>query len=263
MQYTNKMVLVPEEVANRWMNTPRPVSRVIPEPTTIQGMSRAQEDMQVNLDRHDIPEDVRTKMYEQSLGRFLNYFDQYKDDTQITPKTSIKNLVTNKKKKNEEVQEEPEEEEKEKDDTSRMILSLMPRGLRSKTQDLLHFMEKHADVLSWNERGELVHKGTVLPRTNIVDLVHDVVRHRRSHTNPPLGWKMFSHGLHDVNVPRELIGNQDRWAFMQGQHSHLSSHFQGLEEDKGIKPKKSKKMRKSREEMSASFIPSWTSFSQK
>ena len=50
-------------------------------------------------------------------------------------------------------------------------------------------------------------------RSNIVDPVNDVLRKRKSFE--PVGWKTFARGLKDVNTPMDLVGNHDRWIYMQ------------------------------------------------
>ena len=270
MQYATKMILVPEEVAHRWMNDPRPSpSQVIPLPPSVQGMSRAQQDIQSTLNRQDIPEDVKARMYDQSLGRYLNYFDQYKEALPApSPSPSRKLLRESKPKTKEETTEAPSREKR--DETSEMILSLMPKGLRSKTDDLLRFVKKHGTTISWNERGELLHKGQVLPKTNIVDLMHDVVRQRRSRSSPPPGWREFSEGLREANVPRELIGNRDRWHFMQEPDWTSSpAHLVREEAEKKREVKEPKEEEEEKESVQkkkkkrSSFISTWTSFNQK
>ena len=49
-----------------------------------------------------------------------------------------------------------------------------------------------------------MYNGEVIPVTNIVDIVNDVVRPR---TKNPKGWDLVAQGIKDTNVPLELIGN--------------------------------------------------------
>jgi hypothetical protein len=50
--------------------------------------------------------------------------------------------------------------------------------------------------------------GETLKRSNLVDLVNDILRKRKSH--PPSGWEAFATLLRQTNVPRELVGHPDR-----------------------------------------------------
>ena len=60
------------------------------------------------------------------------------------------------------------------------------------------FQEKGRQLVSrlktthWNDRGELLHEGVVVPGSNVVDLVHDLLR-KRGKTQTPSS--LFSDGL--------------------------------------------------------------------
>ena len=49
--------------------------------------------------------------------------------------------------------------------------------------------------------------GLVLPGTHVVDLINDAIRQRK--TFRAAGRDTFVEGLSHINVPRELIGNQE------------------------------------------------------
>ena len=46
----------------------------------------------------------------------------------------------------------------------------------------------------------------------IIDLVNDVIRHRKG--SEPTGWQAFAEGLRDMNIPQDVIGNRERWDWM-------------------------------------------------
>lgn len=86
------------------------------------------------------------------------------------------------------------------------ILSTMPINLRHKTQLLLNRIKNSEGKISWNKKGELVRNKIPIPDTNIVDLIHDVVRSRKT-VKPPRGYLEFSRALGEINTPRSAIGN--------------------------------------------------------
>ena len=49
--------------------------------------------------------------------------------------------------------------------------------------------------------------------SNIVDLVNDALKKRKSFQ--PVGWKIFARGLNDMIAPMDLIGNPERWTYIQ------------------------------------------------
>ena len=88
-----------------------------------------------------------------------------------------------------------------------MILQTMPKMYRSKGQALLNFIEK-GKVLSWNDKGELVHKGKILPNSDIADLVKDAMREYKNFD--PTGKEEFYNGLAETNIPLLLIDNRSK-----------------------------------------------------
>ena len=68
-------------------------------------------------------------------------------------------------------------------------------------------------TVTWNERGELMHEGVAVHGSNVVDLVHDLLRNRK--TTDPVGWRQFANQMRAANVPMELVGNVARRRYMQ------------------------------------------------
>ena len=67
--------------------------------------------------------------------------------------------------------------------------------------------------------------GQPVERSNLVDLVNDVLRRRRKHSgDKPKGWNVFAATLRRMNVPRELIGHPDRWNAISAEIPSSSLH---------------------------------------
>ena len=56
-------------------------------------------------------------------------------------------------------------------------------------------------------------KGVVVPGSNMVDLVHDLLRKRQ--TSDPIGWQQFGSQIRAANIPMELDGNVARRPHIQ------------------------------------------------
>ena len=80
-------------------------------------------------------------------------------------------------------------------------------------QKARRLLDKIKGTVSWNDRGEMVYRNVPVPGSNIVDLVNDALRKRKSFQ--PVGWKMFARGLKAVNAPMDLIGNPECWIYIQ------------------------------------------------
>ena len=85
--------------------------------------------------------------------------------------------------------------------------------MKSRAELLLQKFKQQGDVINWNNRGELVYRGKEVKGSNMVDLVNDIIRNRK--TSTPQGWGYFARGLADMNIPNELIQNSNRRRVIQ------------------------------------------------
>jgi hypothetical protein len=144
--------------------------------------------MQTILEREDLSADERLKLYDQSLYRYLNVYDDYRPrPVAVAPEPVKQDLV---------------------DDE---ILDSIPKTMKSKAQLLLKKMKTNRDI-TWNEKGELKYKDKTVQGSNVVDLVNDVLR-KRKYFNPQ-GWEIFAEAVREANVPQYLIGHEDRWRYI-------------------------------------------------
>ena len=89
------------------------------------------------------------------------------------------------------------------------VVGTLPKTLQTKGRQLL----SHLSTVAWNERGELMHEGVAIPGSNAVDLVHDLLRKRK--TSAPVGWQQFANQMRAANIPMELVGNVTRRRYIQ------------------------------------------------
>ena len=60
-------------------------------------------------------------------------------------------------------------------------------------------------------------EGETIPNSNISDLVSDAMRSRKDFN--PTGAKTFFQVLSKLNVPKDLVRNQERWRQVMGETS--------------------------------------------
>ena len=96
------------------------------------------------------------------------------------------------------------------------MLETVPKKWQAQASRLLTHIKNNPDV-NWSEKGELVLKNKTIPKTHVVDLVNDLLRKRTS-TPSPSGWMHLADALKDYNIPHELIGNDDRWKYINDVH---------------------------------------------
>ena len=193
MEYAKKMALVDPRVLESVPLQPlssNPIGNI---------MRRLDDEMRSILDRGDLSDREKVVLYNQVLMRY-NVFSN-KSSQQPVRVTIAKASV----KEEEEVKETRAEPGVENE-----IVDSVPKSLKPKARRLL---DKIKGTVSWNDRGEMVYRNVSVPGSNIFDLVNDALRKRKSFQ--PVGWKTFARGLKDVNAPMDLVGNPERWSYIQ------------------------------------------------
>ena len=105
---------------------------------------------------------------------------------------------------------EEEEEEEETDSLSvEMIVRGIPKTMKSRAEALLAHLKERGDVITWDDMGQVLVDGVLIPKSNISDLVSDAMRSRK-HVNP-VGVREFYSVLYKINVPKDLVRNEKRW----------------------------------------------------
>ena len=151
------------------------------------------------------PEDPRAtiQQYNNMLHSYNVHHDKYKK-TPLLPPALIQSKATQDK-----VQQDQETDSEPKDPWEEEIIDSVPLTLKGRAKLLIRRIKNSEGKLGWNSQGQLTRGGVALPNTNIVDLVGDVLRRRKT-VGIPQGAEHFMSGLHDINVPKEAVGNKAR-----------------------------------------------------
>ena len=92
--------------------------------------------------------------------------------------------------------------------TNKDILEVLPKKYRLRIESILTYISRDPKgTLTWNERGELIYKGTTIHGSHIVDLLKDTQYHHKNYT--PNGTNTFYKGLEEIYVPTTLIVKRD------------------------------------------------------
>ena len=204
------MALVPHEMVERF--------RQFPDSSPISNATFAlDKEMKDILNRSDLKEDEKIKLYNQTLRRYLALDHQRKQPLEMKLTTTLPTPPSG-----------PSETETKRDingsvndkvdsgyklDVESDVLDSVPRTLRKKAERLLRHIKLDQNVLDWNKKGELITKGTVIAGSHLVDLINDAIRKRKNFN--PRGWKEFNNALSELNTPQDLVGNIDRWKYQQ------------------------------------------------
>ena len=90
-----------------------------------------------------------------------------------------------------------------------MIVRGIPKTMKTRAEALLAHLKERGDVITWDDMGQVLLNGVLIPKSNISDLVSDAMRPRK-HFNP-VGVREFYNVLNKINVPKDLVRNERRW----------------------------------------------------
>ena len=196
-----KMILIDPRTMDSIQKQQQPP---LPDATT-ENLKELDNDMKNLLEKDDLSFVDKANHYQQVLYHYLQRAKEYKNKP--LGSVIIKQSPAPPDQPTEDGSTDVKAEEEGED-----IAEYVPKAYKSKAQRLLKRLRTHPN-LSWNQRGEITWDEQVVPQTNLVDLVNDVLRKRKLFS-PATGWETFAAALRDVNVPREFVGNPDRWRYI-------------------------------------------------
>ncbi|KAG8184364.1 hypothetical protein JTE90_006767 [Oedothorax gibbosus] len=81
------------------------------------------------------------------------------------------------------------------------LINKVPVRYKNTATEILSFLKRENTVLSWTPQGEILFKGTVIPRTHIVDLINSLLRKSKVRPN---GQDIFLKVLKEARLPVEF-----------------------------------------------------------
>ena len=92
--------------------------------------------------------------------------------------------------------------------TDKQIIDSVPKTMQNRANLLIQKLKDHSDVISWNDNGQLVLEGSIVPNSNIVGSVNVVMRKRKGFN--PEHSITFAKALAKINVPENYLRNPDQ-----------------------------------------------------
>ena len=185
------MALIPEELLNRYEQRQRLETCPI--------MADAlHKDTQMSdiLRRDDMTDDQKQKLYNANLEGYLELRQQ--KDNQI-PSVHVVG-------KKEEQEQHPQPQQQLPD---AVVVESIPKTMGLRATALLNRLKTRPDLVKWDKSRQAKIEGETIPESNISDLVSNAMRARKGFN--PTGSKEFFQVLSKLNVPRDLVRNQERW----------------------------------------------------
>ena len=200
MEHARKMALVDPRLLETLRSPPPPTDTV---GKVMQGLD---DEMTSILDQKDLNDGDKVKLYNQVLQRYNHLSDRR--DKQPTRVVVVNDDATTETATPEKPAVAPATAAPSAVEAD--IADSVPKTMKVKVKKLIDRLKTQ---LSWTDRGELLHDGTPVPGSNMVDLVNDVLRKRRK--SDPVGWQAFAQQLKRINLPMELIGNVERRRYIR------------------------------------------------
>lgn len=190
MNFTNKMILVPHEIVGENEGVTRHLSNLDKEMSKI-------------LNDDSLPIDEKVLKYNQILRKF----QRIKQDTQQPFKFEVQEP---KVKVEAAAIPEPvlEQEKVNIDSFEESILDTIPQRWHRQARQLLKHSLANPHI-KWTDKGEMIVDGNKIVGSNIVDLINDLARDRKS-SEPVIGSGVLLKKLLGENVPTEYIVNKRR-----------------------------------------------------
>ncbi len=221
MTHATKMALVPHDMVDQLQQI---TAASEPSPITKAALSLDKE-MKDILDRNDLSEDEKIKLYNHILNRYLKVDSQRKQpiEMKFTAESAPQASATS---------VDASQSSQETSSIEHDVISSVPSTLRKKAERLLGQLRTNRQIIDWNKRGEIITDGSLVKGTHLVDLINDALRKRKNFN--PRGWKEFNSALSKLNIPQDLIGNPERWKYQQSGHYGFDTMKQSTESTKSI-----------------------------
>ena len=196
MEHARKMALVDPRMLDTLRSPPPPTD------TLGKNVQALDDEMMTILDRKDLDDRTNVTLYKQVLQRYNVLSDKHaKEPTRvITVNESGTGVGAEARVGAEGAVGAPVITSGIEAD----IVDTVPKTMQGKARRLMERLKRN---MSWTARGELIHEGVPVAGSNVVDLVNDLLRKRKT---DPTGWQPFARQLRAMNLPMELVGNVAR-----------------------------------------------------
>ena len=91
-----------------------------------------------------------------------------------------------------------------------MIVRSIPKSMKKRAEALLAHLKEREDSITWDNMGQVLLNGVLIPRSNITNLVSDAMRFRKNFN--PVGVQEFYKVLKEINIPKDIVRNERRWS---------------------------------------------------
>ncbi|CAD6234041.1 GSCOCG00012360001-RA-CDS, partial [Cotesia congregata] len=230
MEHAKKMVLIPYEDIDKVKSVPKNFEQVLtslsnnylptsqtpgdPETRLDVELTKILNETSVDTNTHD-----KVKQYSELLRRYLFFKNQHRENNstiekiennEVIPDTNDFSAING----NQEISSiaiNNSIAEQNKSYKVSDIVNGVPKTYQLAAENILRHIESvdSGKRLQWDDKGSVTLDNRKIPGANIVDLINDAVRHRK--TVKVTGRNFFASFLQEINTPREFVGNSSLW----------------------------------------------------
>ena len=186
-----KMAIVPFKLwedMKRWKEEQIQKPRLPPNPN-VSATASLQRDLSSVMADEDMSEAEKAQLFGETLHKFQSAHKKALQDQSL----KLPSVISSSSRMNQ------------------LVLDSVPSTMKRKAQLLLNILKDNPNM-TWDDDGTVKLYGKAIEGSNIIDLVNDVLRHRKG--SEPTGWQPFAEGLREMNIPQDVIGNRERWEWM-------------------------------------------------
>ena len=114
------------------------------------------------LQRRDVTEDEKARLHNQIFPRYLNYYDK-----RMSQPVRVSVLPPKPTADKTDVQAEPM---RLPDNVEADIMESVPPTLKSRAQQLVTKLKENKDLITWDDKAQLIYEGEPVPGSNVIDL---------------------------------------------------------------------------------------------
>ena len=207
MEHARKMVLMDPRLLNTLRSPPPPPST----DTLGKKVQALDDEMMTILDRKDIDDRTKVTSYNQVLQRYNALSDKHVKEPVLV--VSLNESMSAAAAAPSRVEPGPVVEgtvgAPATNGIEADVVDTVSKTMQVKARRLMEHLKRD---IAWTARGELIHEGVPIVGSNVVDLVNDLLRERKT---DPIGWQPFARQLRAINLPMELVGNTSRRAYIR------------------------------------------------
>ena len=204
MEHARKMALVDPRLLDTLRSPPPPPPATDTLGKKVQALD---DDMKTILDRTDLDDGTKVTLYNQVLQRYNVLADKH-------AKEPIRVVTVNESMAGPGSEVEPGSGSEGAvrapiSGLEATVLDTVPKTMQAKARRLMEHLKRD---IAWTAPGELIHEGVPVVGSNVVDLVNDLLRKRKT---DPTGWQPFARQLRAINLPMAFVGNVTRRAYIR------------------------------------------------